>query len=520
MDIVLINPLFDVSYWGLELAMPLIRRRAAMPPAALPLLAALTPREHQVTILDENTGELDWQRLDRADLVAVTGMIPQRRRMLEILVELKRRGAFTAVGGPWATVEESDFEDLVDVVFVGEADTTWPVFLEEWVAGKPSARYEQEDFTDLTTLPVPRWDLLNMGHYLLGSLQLSRGCPYDCEFCDIPAMFGRKTRVKSVNQVGAELDALRQHGVEMAFLVDDNILGNRREMKPLLRAMAAWQNEQGYPLVLTAEGSLDLAERDDLTDCMLEANILSVFVGLESPEEDSLREAHKVQNLADHRGDMVSRVRHLQDKGFDVWCGLIVGFDADDETIFDKQRQLIAETRIQHAMVGMLSAIPKTPLYHRLKAAGRLAEEGASEWGTNVVPVGMTRERLRQGYLDLSVSLYEPDAFFDRFERQFLKDPKVYGVARARHWRTHPLVGLRRLSACLWRSLGLFLMLNSRIPEPALRREYRRRLGRFLRYHRDPFVLQLFLIKCLFHYHHYTLTRTMASGEQPVVNTY
>jgi len=208
-DIVLISPRFEVSYWGLEYVLPLVGKRANMPVACLPLLAALAPPGHSVTLIDENVEDIDYDRCARADIVGVTGMVVQRRRMREILAELKRRGVFLVVGGPWATVKEDDFQGLADVVFVGEAEQTWPRFLAAWERGAHRARYEQAEKTDMATLPTPRFDLLKMRHYAFGSLQFSRGCPFQCEFCDIIVTFGRKPRIKTTAQVLAELEALR-----------------------------------------------------------------------------------------------------------------------------------------------------------------------------------------------------------------------------------------------------------------------------------------------------------------------
>ncbi len=234
-DIVLINPRFNPSYWGLEYALPLFGKKANLPVACLPLLAALTPPGHTITLIDENVEPLDFDRLARADIVGLTGMIVQRRRMRAILIELKKRGAFTVVGGPWVTVREDYFDSLANVIFVGEAEDTWPRFLEEWAAGTHGTRYEQDAKTDMTRVPVPRFDLLKTDAYLFGSVQFSRGCPFQCEFCDIIVTFGRRPRIKTAAQVVAELEALRKRGIVIAFIVDDNLIGNKQAIKPILR---------------------------------------------------------------------------------------------------------------------------------------------------------------------------------------------------------------------------------------------------------------------------------------------
>jgi len=274
----LINPRFEISYWGLEHAVPFLGVKAAMPVANLPLLAALTPPGHSVTLIDENVEAIDFARCARADIVGVTGMNVQRRRMKEILAELKRRGVFTVVGGPWVTVQEEDLAGLANVIFIGEAEETWPRFLGEWSEGRHQTRYEQTERTDMATVPAPRLDLLRMKDYAFASVQFSRGCPFECEFCDIIVTFGRRPRIKTAVQVLAELDAIVAAGKGFAFIVDDNLIGNKRAIKQVLREVIAWQERRGYPLMFATEASIDLADDAELMALMVEANISSVFV--------------------------------------------------------------------------------------------------------------------------------------------------------------------------------------------------------------------------------------------------
>ncbi len=264
-DIVLINPKFEASFWGLEYALNLLGVKANLPVAALPLLAALTPPEHRIELVDENVRPIDYDRCARADIVGVTGMSVQRFRMSEIIAELKRRGCFVVVGGPWVTVQEDYFDPGADVIFVGEADTTWPKFLGEWSSGQHARRYEQLQRTDVTQLPVPRHELLKMSDYAFGSVQFSRGCPFTCEFCDIIVTFGRKPRLKTSRQITAELDCLwRRHGVTTVFIVDDNLIGNKKEIKAVLRDLLAWQQKNSFPLLFFTEASIDLADDPEL----------------------------------------------------------------------------------------------------------------------------------------------------------------------------------------------------------------------------------------------------------------
>jgi radical SAM superfamily enzyme YgiQ (UPF0313 family) len=518
-EIVLVNPRFEVSYWGLEHALPLLHKRANLPTACLPLLAALTPDEHCVSIVDENVEPLNYDRLARADIVALTGMSVQRRRMREVLTELKSRGAFTVVGGPWVTVREDYFEDLADVIFVGEAEETWPQFLREWNVGLHQRRYEQSAKTDMTTLPVPRYDLLKMRHYLFGSVQFSRGCPFQCEFCDIIVTFGRRPRLKTSEQILNELESLVDQGLETAFIVDDNLIGNKQAIKVVLRSIVEWQRERGYPLTFFTEASLDLADDPELLSLMVDANISTVFVGIESPNEESLRETKKYQNVR-KGGTSIERVLAIQDAGLDVWCGMILGFDNDDATIFAAQREYLSDARILHAMVGMLSAIPKTPLHARLAAEGRLDEENEAEFGTNVIPLRMSREELRDGYVKLLQELYEPTAYFDRLDDLFLRGNFHFSQTRAAYWRRHPWSWLKGNSTHLARAIVIYWQLMRGVPEAQLRREYRKRVAGLLRARREPVVLFVYLLKCVIHYHVFTMSRQMSVQKRQIINTF
>jgi radical SAM superfamily enzyme YgiQ (UPF0313 family) len=517
--IVFINPRFEVSYWGMEHALPFMGKRANLPVAALPLLAALTPPGHTVTLVDENVEPLDFDRLAKADIVGVTGMSVQRFRMRETLTELKRRGAFVVVGGPWVSVQEDYFGDLADVIFVGEAELTWPNFLADWQQGRPQRRYEQAEKTDMTTVPTPRFDLLRMQHYLFGSVQFSRGCPFQCEFCDIIVTFGRRPRLKTSAQVLAELEALRAQGIDIAFIVDDNLIGNKKAIKGLLRDLIAYQQANGYPFDFFTEASLDLAEDDELMELMVDANIISVFIGIETPNEKSLRETKKLQNVRPV-GTLLERVHRIQKAGMEVWCGMILGFDNDDATIFDAQRRFIHEARIASTMIGMLHAIPKTPLHARLAREGRLDLADEPAYGTNVIPRQLGREELRDGYLRVLHDLYQPRAYFKRLEDLYLKEKLEWGKGVAKYWRKHPWAWLKAQTVNAVSSAVLFWRLMRGIPDAALRKEYRRRVWRVLKKRRNPNVVLLYLIKCAMHYHQYTMTRRMATGDSRVVNSF
>jgi radical SAM superfamily enzyme YgiQ (UPF0313 family) len=518
-DIVLINPRFEPSYWGLEHVLPVLGKRANLPVACLPLIAALTPPGHDVTLVDENIEAIDFDRCARADIVGVTGMVVQRRRMKEILAELRRRGAFVVVGGPWASVKEDDFADLADVIFVGEAEETWPRFLREWADGRHQVRYEQAEKTDMSTVPTPRFDLLKMRHYAFGSVQFSRGCPFQCEFCDIIVTFGRRPRIKTSKQVIAELEALMAQGIRMAFIVDDNLIGNKKAIRAVLMDLIAWQGQKGYPMTFFTEASIDLADEPELLRLMDEANIATVFVGIESPNEASLRETKKLQNVR-AGGTLLEKIHRIQDAGQEVWCGMILGFDHDDESIFDAQLRFIAESRVPTVMLGMLSAIPKTPLYDRLAAEGRLDPSDEPEFGTNVIPNLLDRAQLRDGFVRVMDELYKPSAYFARLEDLYLKSRLNFSRAAARHRRRHAWRLLRAKGRFLLQAVGMLIRLILHVPEPALRREYLRRVGRLLRVRPDPSALWIYVIKCVMHYHAHTIARRMVEQQSRVVNTF
>ncbi len=516
--IVLINPRFEMSYWGMEHALPLLGKRANLPVAALPLLAALTPEEHQVILLDENVDPIDYDQLAEADIVGITGMIVQRSRMRAILKELKVRGIFTVVGGPWVSVREDYFGDLADVVFVGEAEETWPEFLHDWQQGRHRHRYEQTEKTDMTKVPTPRFDRLKMDQYLFGSVQFSRGCPFQCEFCDIIVTFGRRPRLKTSAQILAELEALRAQKIEIAFIVDDNLIGNKKAIKVLLRDLIAYQRANGYPFDFFTEASLDLAEDPELMQLMVDANIISVFIGIESPNEKSLQETRKFQNVRP-AGTLVERVHRIQNAGIEVWCGMILGFDHDDASIFEAQRRFLKEARITTAMIGMLSAIPKTPLHARLAREGRLDLDDEIEFGTNVIPLQMSRQDLRDGYVRVMQDLYEPGSYFERLEALYLKQRASFNGGVAKYWKRHPWNWLTRQTSNWIISVVLLWRLIQGVRQPDLRREYVRRVWRLVLARPQPNLLIFYLFKCFLHYHQHTMAQQMARGESKVYNS-
>ncbi len=492
----------------------MLGKRAVFPPACLPLLAALTPADHQVTLVDENVETLDFDRIARSDIVGLTGMSSQQVRQREIAAELKRRNVFTVAGGSWISVKEDALQGLVDVVFIGEADGTWPQFLADWAAGHPQPRYEQATTTDMSRLPGPRLDLLRMRHYLFGSVEFSRGCPHQCEFCDVSVTFGRRPRFKTWSQIKADLEGLLAQRMKVAIILDSNFIGDREPVKALLRKLVEWQRAQGYPLAFIVSASLELAEDGELLQLMADANIQVVYIGIESTNEASLRETNKLQNLK--ATPILDRVRTIQAAGLDVMCGMMVGFDHDDASVFAAHSRFVRETGLSHVTVSMLTALPKTRLYARLQAEGRVADEDRDLYGTNVVPLHMTRAELRDGCLRLMQEIYEPTAFLERLDRMFSSEPFAVGASRAAWLRGHPWSRLKAESLTVARLIALFCLLMHHIPQPSLRRLYRRHIFRLLRRRPIPWVLLTYLAKCVSDYHCHTLLQQWSTSPRHV----
>ncbi len=516
LQVCLINPRFEPSFWGFEFALPLYPgdRRSTMINGALPTLAGLGG-SHDFRLLDENVEDIDWDALSSYDIVGVTGMNVQRVRMREILERLRRIETFVCVGGPLAYVETEYFDGLYDAVFIGEADETWPRFLADFAAGRPLvARYEQSRKTDMSQLPSPRYDLLNASRYGAGALQFSRGCPFQCEFCDIIVIYGRVPRLKTPAQVINELDELRKAGFFLAMVVDDNFIGNKRKAKELLREIIKWQEKHGYPLRLNTEASLNLADDEELLELMYRANFRSIFIGIETPKKASLEETKKFQNT---RGDsMEEKLRRIQRAGLDISAGFIVGFDNDDKEIFDAQYDFIQSNGVLLAMVGMLSAIPKTPLYERLEKAGRLV---SNDPNCNFHPKNMTRKELRENYWELVRRLYTPEAFLERYFMAYrlpeYHERRAEISRKANEGRTLPTLGYSLI--LLWNLFWTLLRDGSlfSVGRVYLRFFFRKNL----KYRPNVIGLAMFLNRCVTHWHFYRFTRDARSGRLLTYNS-
>ena len=421
MHLLLINPKFPESFWSFKWANTRIlpHSRTGNPPLGLATLAALTPAHWDITIVDENVTSIPLE--PAADVIGICGMAVQFERQKELITYYRSLGYFVVVGGSLVSLCPENYTDLADCVVAGEAEYIWPAFCKDFEAGHPQPFYQETGLVDLAASPVPRYDLLDIHQYRSMSMQFSRGCPFRCDFCDIIVMFGRKPRSKTLFQIGRELDRLRTLGIDSIFFVDDNLIGNTKAAKKLLQFLVDYQRRHHYTFSFGTEASINMAYDAELLALLRQANFGWVFIGIESPDESSLRETKKLQNL---RQDLLTSLRAIYAQGIDIYGGFIVGFDHDTPAIFKKQFQFIVNSGIQMAMVGLLTAPPKTPLYQRLEQEGRLIPDvqhgDNTSLHTNVIPKRMTMDELIQGYRWLYENLVK-DRFIARRIRSKLR---------------------------------------------------------------------------------------------------
>src|SRR5271169_2442752 len=415
--VLLVWPLFPPSFWGFEGVLKMIPQDSVAPPLGLITVAALCPPTWTLRLLDHAIEEIRDEDYQWADLVMVSAMHAQRTDAKAILRRARELGVRTFIGGPWASSEPEILRKLADHVMVGEAEEVFADIAVALENGTAHAVYRVDEKPDVSRSPIPRFDLLRRDKYTTMSVQFSRGCPFQCEFCDIITIYGRKPRLKSSDQVIAELEALRGMGWRNGvFIVDDNFIGNSKHALRLARDLAAWGAANNQPFTFFTEASIDLAERPELLAAMVEANFISVFVGVESPSAEALKGTKKFQNL---RKDCLEQLRVIQQGGLWVVAGFIVGFDSDDETIFERQFEFIEKTAVPWAMMGMLQAPPTTPLFARMKKEGRLIEdsEEISNFSAPNFRTAMPLPVLMRGYSGLLIDLYEPEAYFRRSYR-------------------------------------------------------------------------------------------------------
>lgn len=418
MNVLLIYPEFPDTFWSFKHALRFIRKKAAYPPLGLLTVAAMLPKNWSKRLIDLNVTKLTEKDLQWAEYAFISAMVVQRASADEVIARCQKAGVKIVAGGPLFTSEYEEFGH-VDHLVLNEAELTLPPFLADLAAGRPQPIYRSRNFADIRQTPVPEWGLVDMRRYAAMSIQFSRGCPFNCEFCNVTALFGHRPRTKNAAQIISELDSLYDLGWRgRIFFVDDNFIGNKRYLKSqLLPTLKEWRKDKkGVPF--NTEASVNLADDPVLMQMMVEAGFDTVFVGIETPDERSLSECNKKQNK---NRDLVQSVRIIQDAGLEVQGGFIVGFDHDTPSIFRRQVEFIQKTGIVTAMVGLLQAPLGTPLYERLKREGRLlgSMSGNTDGTTNIIP-RMDPALLRDGYRYIMDHLYSPKHYHRRL-RAFLK---------------------------------------------------------------------------------------------------
>ena len=432
MKILLVSPETPDTFWSFKHVLRFISKRAAFPPLGLLTIAAMLPRDWQLRLVDLNVERLNDADLRWADYVMVSAMIVHRQSVNAIVERCRRWSKPVIAGGPLFTTGHADFPQIQHFV-LGEAEEIMSRLIADLNGGTLRHHYQAADRPDLSRVPAPRWDLIDFRHYATMAVQFSRGCPYDCEFCDIIVMNGRVPRTKSPAQLVGELEALRLRGwKDMVFVVDDNFIGNKARTRELLREMIAWRTRVGAEMGFLTEASVNLADDAELCGLMIQAGFKKVFLGIETPSAESLEECRKLQN----RGrDLVETVKLLQRLGLEVMGGFIIGFDHDKHDIFKRQFEFIQRSGVVTAMVGLLTALPETRLYRRLKKEGRIEAETT---GNNTEPVlnfkpKLDRAFLVTGYRELLRKLYEPRNYYQR-ARTFLKDHRPVGPRLRLSW--------------------------------------------------------------------------------------
>jgi len=419
MKVLLIYPHYPDTFWSFRNAMKFIDRKASFPPLGLLTVAAMLPVSWEKRLIDMNVRPLGDEDLCWADYVFISAMTIQRRSAQELIERCRCLGVKTVAGGPLFTSYHDEFPE-VDHLVLGEAEITLPLFLTDLQCGEGRHLYAAADWAQLGETPLPLWKLVKMQDYAAMNLQYGRGCPFDCEFCDITALFGRKPRSKSRTQLVAELDSLYAWGWRGAvFFVDDNFIGDKPRLKQeILPAIITWMEDRDYPFFFYTEASIDLADDPQLMDLMVRAGFEEVFIGIETPHEEGLAESGKVPNR--HR-DLLASVKRIQRNGLQVHGGFIVGFDSDPTTIFDQQIRFIQESGIVTAMVGVLSALRGTRLYQRLEREGRLLKDSSGD-NTAIDINFVTRmkpEALIAGYQEILDTIYTPKHYYRRVIKLF-----------------------------------------------------------------------------------------------------
>jgi radical SAM superfamily enzyme YgiQ (UPF0313 family) len=423
MNVLLLYPLFPKSFWSFEKMLDLIDRKVMLPPLGLVTVAAILPQEWNFKLVDRNVRDVTEEEWDWADTVIMSAMIVQKEDMLAMIKESKRRGKLVGVGGPYPTALSGEVAEA-DYLILDEGEMTLPMFVEAVKNGEKSGvfRAKNGERPDVTTTPVPRFDLLQLDAYGEMSVQFSRGCPFQCEFCDIIVLYGRKPRTKNPEQILAELQCLYDLGWRRSiFMVDDNFIGNKRNVKLFLKQLQPWMVEHGFPFSFSTEASVDLANDQEMLDMMVACNFGAVFLGIETPDEESLAMTQKFQNTRDSLSESVEKIAR---SGIRVMAGFIIGFDGEKAGAGQRIVNFVEKTAIPTALFSMLQALPDTALWHRLIKENRLRSQAVETAGSqtslmNYIPTRPLEDIARE-YIEAFWDLYEPSKFLGRTYRHFL----------------------------------------------------------------------------------------------------
>ncbi|MFC2012813.1 B12-binding domain-containing radical SAM protein [Chloroflexota bacterium] len=445
MKILLVYPKYPDTFWSFKHALKTVSKKAAYPPLGLLTVAAMLPEDWEKKLVDMNVNSLTNQDIQWADYVFISAMAVQQDSVKEVISRCNKLDARIVAGGPLFTTSNEEFAG-VDHFVLNEAEVTFPPFLEDLKNGCARHIYTSEERPGINKTPIPLWSLIKPKRYSSMSLQYSRGCPFNCEFCDIIILNGHTPRTKDKDQVIAELEALYRRGWRSGvFVVDDNFIGNKKKLKTeILPAIIEWQKARKHPFVFNTETSINLSDDEELMRLMVEASFSTVFIGIETPNEDSLAECNKLQNK---NRDLVTAVKNIQNHGMEVQGGFIVGFDSDPISIFKSQISFIQNSGIVTAMVGLLNAPPGTRLYHRLKKENRLVKTFSgnnTDCSLNFVPK-MNYETLISGYQHILHTIYSPKRYYERI-KTLLEEYKPIGIRKGKIYFYH----IRGLFSSLW----------------------------------------------------------------------
>jgi len=440
MNILLVYPRYPDTFWSFRHALKFISKKANFPPLGLLTVAAMLPAAWEKKVVDLNVSPLHDEDIRWADFLFISSMVVQKDSAKEVIARCNKLNTKVVAGGPLFTTGHEEFTG-VDHFVLGEAEVTLPQFLTDLADGCPKPIYASDERPDIGKTPIPLWSLINMKDYSAMSLQYSRGCPFDCEFCDIIVLNGHVPRTKSSQQMVDELESLYSGGWRGSlFIVDDNFIGNKKKLKTdTLPAMIQWSKKRKYPFLFFTEASINLADDEELMDLMSEAGFNRVFIGIETPNEDSLVECNKYQNT---NRDMAAAVKKMQNHGFEVQGGFIIGFDSDPLSIFKRQIQFIQKTGIVTAMVGLLNAPKGTKLYQRLEKENRLLKNFTgdnTDFSINFVP-RMKLETLIEGYKHVMETIYSPRYYYERVVA-FLKEYKPRRAAGISKLELYHVIG-------------------------------------------------------------------------------